>query len=221
MALTAALMVIGGLLGFAAWIWLLIAAFRVSIGWGLAIFFLGWTWIPLIIFAVKYWKEAKRPILLYGASVVVLIVASLIAIFAFGLELDSIIEEGGGIIARPGAKIDSENGVLPPPRPTAQPTHQSWEAIVREIDRDKGDSWETFVPSPTPVTGRPGEGALGWDEASGYIGRRVVIELTNSTVVTAALEAVEPDRLKIRHVIGGGEASYWIDRDQIDLIRRP
>ena len=37
--------------------------------------------------------------------------------------------------------------------------------------------------------------------------------------VTAALEGAETDRVRIRHVIGGGEASYWIERDQITSIR--
>ena len=51
------------------------------------------------------------------------------------------------------------------------------------------------------------------------IGHVVVVELISSTVMTTALEAVEPDRLKVRHVIGGGEASYWIEREQVKQIR--
>ena len=220
MALTVVLLTIGGLIGFAAWVWLLVAAFRVGIGWGLLIFLLSWTWIPVIIFAIRYWKEAKRPLMLWGVGFVFSMAAMLIAIFALGMDFDSIIDETDGLIAQPAAETESEESILPRPRPTAQPTHPSWEAVVREIDRDKGDTWEALVPSPTPITGRPGEGWLRWDELTNHIGHLMVVELKNSTVMTTAMEAVEPDRLRVRHVIGGGEASYWIERSQVDRIRR-
>ena len=62
-------------------------------------------------------------------------------------------------------------------------------------------------------------GGLEWNELGSLVDRVVVIDLANGTVATAALEAVEPERLRIRHNIGGGEASYWIERDQITRIR--
>lgn len=217
--LATVIVIVGCLVCTVASIWLLVAAFRVSIGWGLLLFFLGWTWIPLIIFAVKYWDVAKRPLILYGAGLIVVLGAAGISVFALGLELDGLIDETGGLVAVSDSEIESTEEVLPPPRPTAQPTHPSWEAIVREVDRDKGDSWETFVPSPTPITGRPGRGWMTWDEIPAHIGKAVVIELENGPTMTAALEAVEPDRLRVRHVIGGGEASYWIEREQIAGIR--
>ena len=220
MALIAVLLVIGGLIGFAAWVWLIVVAFRVSVGWGLLVLLLSWTWVPIIIFAVRYWEKAKRPIMLWGVAFVLHLAAVLIATLALGIELGSIVDETGGLIARPGAEVNIEDRVLPPQRPTAEATHPSWEAIVREIDRDKGDSWESHVPLPTPVTGGSRKGLLSWDEAAGYIGRAVILELNNNTTMTAALEVVEPDRLRVRHVIGGGEASYWIERDQVKRIRR-
>lgn len=218
MILTTALLVIGGLIGFAAWIWLLVVAFRVSVGWGLLILLLGWTWIPIIIFAVTYWDLAKRPIMLTAVSVVVSGAAYAIAVFVIGMNLESIAEETGGIVARPGADVEADRPVLPPPRPTALPTHPSWEAIVREVDRESDDTtWEEFVPSPTSETGRPNQ--LRWSELNAHVGRAVNIELVRGTPITAALEGAEADRVRIRHVIGGGEASYWIDRDQITSIR--
>ena len=90
--------------------------------------------------------------------------------------------------------------------------------MVKEVER-REESWEAFVPSPTPISGRPGEGLLTWDELGTLIGHAVVVELENDTVVTAALEAVEPERIRVRHVIGGGEASYWIERAQVRLVR--
>ena len=218
MVLTTALLVIGGLIGLAAWVWLLVVAFRVGIGWGLLIFLLGWTWIPIIIFAVKYWDLAKRPIMLTAVSVVISGAAYAIAVLVIGMNLDSLAGETGGLVAQPGADVEIDRPVLPPPRPTALPTHPSWEAIVREVDRGNDDTtWEKFVPSPTPATNRANQ--LNWSELNSHVGRAVVIELVAGTPVTAALEGAEADRVRIRHVIGGGEASYWIERDQITSIR--
>lgn len=217
MILTMVLLALGGLIGFAAWIWLLVVAFRVSTGWGLLIFFLGWTWIPIIIFAVKFWDLAKKPIILSAVSILISGAAYLIAVFVIGTNLESIVEERGGIAALPGSDVDVESNQLPPPRPTALPTHPSWEAIVREVDKDEDASWEQLVPTPTPVTGRPDQ--LSWDELNTYAGRTVVVTLKRGGPITASLEGADGDRVRIRHVIGGGEASYWIERGQITSIR--
>lgn len=218
-ALTMGLLIIGGLIGLAAWVWLLVAAFRAGIGWGLLILLLSWSFIPVIVFAVRHWETAKRPLMLWAVGVLVSLAGYLIAFFALGMEMGSMADETGEIMARPSAEIESESSILPPPRPTAEPTHQSWEAVVREIDQDDDTSWEAMVPSPTPATGRPSEGLLNWDELPEFIGQTLILELDNNTIMTAKLESVEPGRIRMRHVIGGGEASYWIERDQIERIR--
>jgi len=216
MALSIALMAIGSLVGVIAWVWLLVRAFRTGIGWGLLILLLGWTLIPVVIFAVKHWEAAKRPTVLAVVGAAISVVAAGLGV-VFGVDLDSVID--GGPVSERRLETDVSDRVLPPPRPTAQPTHPSWEAVVREMDRDTNAGWETFVPSPTPITGRPRAGALDWGELETRLGHTVIVELENSTVITASLEAVEPDRIRVRHVIGGGEASYWIERGQISLIR--
>lgn len=218
--LTVWLLVIGGLIGLVAWIWLLVIAFRTSLGWGLLILLLSWTWIPVIIFAVRYWVTAKRPIILLAVGFLFSLAACLIAVLVLGMGFDSIVEAASGPDAHsePSIKNERDQSVLPPLRPNPVPTHPSWETVAEEVDRDNDPSWEAMVPTPTPITGRPGEW-LNWEELPGFIGRRMVLELENNTVLSAALEAVEPDRIRIRHVIGGGGASYWIDRDQVARIR--
>jgi hypothetical protein len=219
MALTIALLVIGGIMCFAAWIWLVVAAFRISVVWGLVMLLLSWTLIPIIIFAVQNWNVAKKPVILYGAGIALNIAAYAIMVFVLSASLGEAIDEGGTFVAMPGADVQPpETEVLPPPRPAAEPTHPSWEAVVEEMDRGTDGNWESFVPSPTPDRGRRD---LGWEQAASYAGREIVLELTNDTTVTAVLEVVEPDRMRIRHSIGGGEASYWIERDQIRSIRPP
>ena len=218
MAVTTLLFTLGGLVGFVAWIWLVVVAFRVGTAWGVVILLLSWTWIPVIVFAVQHWDLAKRPVLLVAAAIILNLVGTVVAFSVVGVDLGSMMADREVPPAAPAGDRSSPE-LLPPPRPTAQPTHPSWEAVVDEMDRDTGSNWETFVPSPTPVDQR--NAILTWDQAAARIGRTVVIELANASTVTAVLEAVEPDRIRIRHTIGGGEASYWIERNQVIAIRRP
>lgn len=214
MGFTAILMTVGGVICLVSWIWLLVVAFRVSVVWGLVLFFLAWTLVPIIVFALGNWDEAKRPLILYGLGLTFVVVAYLAALRAVAEELDSFAEKNQPLVTAEDPETANNDPILPPPRPTTLPTHASWEAVVDEIDGDPDADWETLVPSPTPATG-----GLEWDELESLIGRKMILELKNGTVTTAALEAVEAHRLRIRHVIGGGEASYWIERDRITRIR--
>lgn len=218
-AITMVLLGIGGLIGMIAWIWLLVLAFRSGIGWGLSVLLLSWTWIPVILFAVRHWDAAKRPVMLWAVGFFFSLAGYLLIILVPEASIASILEKSADFDDRSGVATETESSLLPPPRPTAVATHPSWEAVVKEVERDDAASWEAMVPTPTPISGRPDEGRLSWDELTGQIGTKVILDLNNDTTITAALEAVEPHRLRIRHVIGGGEASYWIDREQIERIR--
>ncbi|MCU0304249.1 MAG: hypothetical protein MUC56_09365 [Thermoanaerobaculales bacterium] len=213
------LLVAGGLVGLVAWVWLLVLAFRVGLGWGLAVLLLGWTWIPIVALAVLHWPRVKRPFILWGVGVVLSACGAAVAAVGTGVRLPGLADRGGGLVARPDAEIERSEPLLPPPRPTAEPTHPSWEAVVREIERDAHSSWESLVPSPTPIDGRPGRNDLSWDELAAHVGRTVVLELDNGTVITAALEGVDGDRARVLHGLGGGEASFWVDRTHVVRIR--
>ena len=210
-------MIIAGLICLVSWIWFMVVAFRVSVVWGLILFFLAWTLVPLIVFAIRNWDEAKRPLILWGVGLTLAAASYVAAVVVVGSDLISTMDDGEASIAVDDAEITDPGSILPPPRPTSLPTHASWEAVVNEMEEEPDSDWETFVPSPTPATGR--RGGLEWDELGAFLGRKVIVGLENGTVTTAALEAVEPHRLRIRHVIGGGEAAYWIERDQVSRIR--
>jgi hypothetical protein len=61
-----------GLVCLVSYIWLTVVAFKKSLGWGLAVFFLP---LAFIVFAVKHWTEAKMPFLVHAGSVAVFFVA--------------------------------------------------------------------------------------------------------------------------------------------------
>lgn len=73
MSLISLLLLIGGLIGLlVGYIWLLVVAFRSSMGWFLAMLFLSVIGVPL--FLVYHWDEAKRPLLTLVTAVAVLFV---------------------------------------------------------------------------------------------------------------------------------------------------
>lgn len=122
---------IGGIFSFAGWLWFLISAFRVSVGWGLGFLFLG----PLVglFFLFAHWDEAKKP---FGVALLgfLINVGGLVPVFlAAKDELPALFE---GLSQEPGLV---QVGESEPPRtrtvriPTefpAQPEQTTLEEIV-------------------------------------------------------------------------------------------
>ncbi len=69
-----------GLVSLVAYVWLVVVAFKRSVGWGIGVLLL--SPISAIIFAVKYWQESKKPFLIYIGSISASI-AMVFAMFAF------------------------------------------------------------------------------------------------------------------------------------------
>ena len=78
MALLVLLANVLSLVAFGTFIWLVVLAFKRSTGWGLAVLFL--SPIAAIIFAIKFWGDAKRPFLLTtGSTVAMFVIVILLA----------------------------------------------------------------------------------------------------------------------------------------------
>jgi hypothetical protein len=92
----ALLMPLLGIIGFAAWIWLVVVAFKRSPLWGVLVLLL--SPVSAIVYAVKFWGEAKRPFLAYaGSATGFCLVLGLLAAFAAGAVMDAAaeaVEEG-------------------------------------------------------------------------------------------------------------------------------
>jgi len=212
------LLAIGSFLGLVAFAWLVVAAFRISLAWGLAVLFLGWLVVPIIIFVIQNWYDTRRPFAIWVFGIVISLVGYLALFMAAGNDARTRFREAHEAGAR--AEVGPGGQILPDPRPTALPTYPPWEKIIEDTIAGADDeSWESIVATPTPEDGATMPNSLSWDQAERYIGRLVTVELTNKTEITGALEIVEPNRLRVRHVIGGGEASYWIARSKVAEIR--
>jgi hypothetical protein len=72
-----ALLAVGYLAALVGGIWMVVNAFRTSIGWGLGTLFL---WLPVgLIFLVKNWQQNRRPFFIQLAGIGMVIVAFVIA----------------------------------------------------------------------------------------------------------------------------------------------
>lgn len=70
------------LVAVAAFIWLVVVAFKRSVLWGLLVLFL--SPITAIVFAIKFWQESKKPFLAYIGSSVVSFALIIYAVSAMG-----------------------------------------------------------------------------------------------------------------------------------------
>ena len=64
-----ALIIIGGILALIGYVWLLVLAFSESVLWGVGSLFCG---LVALVFGVTRFAEAKVPVLLYAAGIVLL-----------------------------------------------------------------------------------------------------------------------------------------------------
>jgi hypothetical protein len=124
---------------FAAAIWLIVAAFRVSILWGVAVFL-----IPFasLVFIVVHWQEAKAPFLAHIAGIL-LIVPPILAhpdVFKRCFEKLTAVAEAGN--APDGKKPLNLDDVLVDPPKAATPASSAIRTPAAPSDTAKQDQIE-------------------------------------------------------------------------------
>ncbi len=203
------LIAVGGLAALAGFLVVVTVAFRISVGWGLAVLFLSWLVIPLVVFLVKYWPEARAGFLLSVSGWVISGVGSFLLAGSLATnavaELDDYnppsrqqaadaarvtVDETG--ITRAPSVASAEPAVptvLPSPPPTPGPSPH------RESSVDHAD------PSPTPHV-------IPFDEAGDHLGETVMLDLTDGTSRRVVLDAVTSDGLRVTQQVGGGAMRY-------------
>jgi hypothetical protein len=85
MQFLAILMPLAGIVAAVGFIWLLVVAFRNSALWGVLVFL--FSPIGAIVFAIRYWNEAKRPFLVYLGSCVSLVLLAFSMVLFVGNEM--------------------------------------------------------------------------------------------------------------------------------------
>jgi len=228
------LMVVGGLISLAAFIWLLVIAFRESAVWGLACLFIPFA---ALVFAFKFWDETKMPF--FGV-----LVGSFFAVFGgVGYSMTSVnlgIEEYADLGERvawesptvdpieydqPG---DLESDEQDPPAEFQEPdqgveeTDMVMAAAAELNSSDHEDALsildEAGEPPPPPRPHR--DGTLVPVSSLGSLqGERVVIVLNTLERVSAYVVGVDNTTVQLRHRVGGGSVTYTVDFEDIKEVR--
>jgi hypothetical protein len=183
---------------------LLIAAFRVSVGWGFAVLLLPFA---NIVFAVKHWDKAKLGILLQVAGVALVTVA----VFAFGLDA-VMAGRGGGF---EGNEMPSFGGAVepsptaPPPTPTAPPTPEPAPTVYLP------EALLDYTPAARPVMPRPTVGpeedfVLTLQNASQRVGWTMKVTTTDGRYFEGTLLAIDGRSMTFERRLNTGSMIFPI-----------
>ncbi|MEN8162911.1 MAG: hypothetical protein ABFS37_02185 [Acidobacteriota bacterium] len=228
------MMVVGGLISLAAFVWLLVIAFRESAVWGLACLFIP---LAVVVYALKFWDEAKMPF--FG-----ILAGSFLGVFGgVGYSMTSVnlgIEEYSDI----GERVAWESPTVDPieydqpedlegdesgPEAEFSEPDQSVEGVEIVVappaDRETSDHEDALAildeSDETPPPPRPHrDGTLvPLSELASHQGDRVVIVLNTLERVSAYVVDVANQTVLLRHRVGGGSVTYTIDFEDIKEVR--
>lgn len=229
------LMVVGGLVSLAAFVWLLVFAFRESTVWGLACLFIPFA---MLVFAFKFWDDAKLPF--FG-----ILVGSFFGVFggvgysmtSVNLGIDEYPDIGERVawesptfdpIEYDSPEVVEEGGeeelVAEPPQ-LDQPEEEIDDVIAAAVEFDTSDHEDALTildePSRAPPPPRPHRDGMlvPLSELASYQGDRVVIVLKSLERVSAYVVRVEDRRVRLRHRVGGGSVTYTVKFDDIKEVR--
>lgn len=214
------LLAIGGILSLGGWVMLTVLGFKKSFGWGLAILFLSWLIIPLVIFLTKYWAEAKTGFLLLVVGTVV----SGIGWFAVvGSVATSAMAEFETFELTP-TEVPVEEPIPAPLEEEPTPVVAEASPAATAAEEAIGASLEAASPTPlalpTPAGAVLGE-RVEWQQLidpadlPAHVGELVELRMRDGSVLRVTLDGVEPDALRVTQRVGGGALSYPVRRSQI------
>ncbi|HOC41642.1 MAG TPA: hypothetical protein PKJ99_01385 [Thermoanaerobaculales bacterium] len=209
------LLAAGGILALGGWVMLLVLGFKKSIGWGFAILFLSWLVVPLVVFLVKYWGEAKTGLLLLVAGTV----ASGIGYFAVvGSEATSAMGDFETFGLAPTEVVAEETPAVAVEEEALPPAGEDATAIgaVAAVGDAGASGGEVPAPLPTPagaVLGARVEWLPLADLAGlpAYLGELIELHMRDGSVRRVTLDAIEGDHLQVTQRVGGGALSYAVD----------
>jgi hypothetical protein len=217
------LLAIGGILSLGGWVMLLVLGFKKSTGWGLTILFLSWLIVPLVIFLVKYWSEAKTGFLL----MIVGTVASGIGWFAVvgSVATSAMADFESFDLTQPDVTVEQPATAVPDEEPAPTLPDEEVPPSSPEELPDEAALLATPTPGPPPT---PAGTVLGervdWQplpdgaSLSAYVGELIEMHMRDGATLRVTLEAIEGDSLRVTQRVGGGALGYTVKRDLIGEI---
>lgn len=222
------LLAIGGLVSLVGWILLVVAAFREGVGWGLLILFLSGLVVPVIVFAVKFWPQAKAGVLASIAGVVLVAGGGMLS--AGSLASSMMTEMGDLEVAVAATEIPTGppavDGVVTPIVPSPVPPTATPTIVLDPIE-----------PRPTIGAAPPSAEAraaaeynrrlrerawgreLPWTEAADHVGQTIEVHRRDGGTFMAVLQAADPDSIRVEQRVGGGAVTFSLSRDAVRQLR--
>lgn len=217
------LLAIGGILSLGGWVMLLVLGFKKSIGWGVTILFLSWLIVPLVVFLVKYWSEARTGFFLVIAGTV----ASGIGWFAVvgSIATSAMADFESFDLTQPEVVVAEPVAPTPEEQP---PTVLPEEELPSPAAEEPPDApFPARSPTPSPPT-LPAGTVLGerveWQplvdgaSLSAYVGELIELHMKDGTTLRVTLEEIEGDSLRVTQRVGGGALGYTVKRNLIGEI---
>jgi hypothetical protein len=215
---------------FVGFVWLVVVAFRRSVGWGLAVLFL--SPIAAVVLAIKHWRETRTPFLIYAGSMACAVLffaaAAVVGIMAFGGAATQVAQEASETAAAPSAvtfvvEPESEDDALEPPVETTAGSAATAGQLVVDSDGEaltvaswspRGDRGSSSLD-----LGLPPMGDLSPGDAERLVGYEVRIVDNRGQTHVGTLEQVSGGKLVLTRHLSSGTFSYKLDSSSISSLR--
>ncbi len=218
------LLAIGSILYLGGWVMLLVLGFKKSVGWGLTILFLSWLVIPLIVFLVKYWDEARVGFLIMICGMAVSGLAGFILVGSMATSAFAEFESLD--VNQP--QVSNLPYDDPPEQPSPAPMVDDDDAIPpvaplqdSTTDFELEDDAEDEKP---PLAGTVLGERVEWMPLNNlatlgaYEGELVELHMKDGNVMRVTLDDIEGDTLRVTQRMGGGALAYPVNLDLIEQI---
>ncbi len=214
-----ALLVILGIAGLITWIWLIVAAFKEHVGWGIGMILLPF---PLaIVFAALHWQEAKKPFLAYMITNILFTVIWFKMFYqVFSESMDIASQQQSGEISEQEAqrRMFEMLGMEVPPELMEKTQESSTEDEISKLTEQleqSGSSEPAAAPEPVRVeTFTP----IKLSSAKRHVGKVIQIKTINGVVKEGTLKEVRYNSIVMTREYRGGDFTFEVLNRTVDSI---
>jgi hypothetical protein len=218
------LLALGGILYLCGWVMLLVLGFKKSLGWGLVILFLSWLIVPLVVFLIKYWDEARLGFFVMVAGMLASGVGGFILVGSVATSAMAEFES----FDRPKPEIVEPMPVEPYPDIAPEPTGIELEP-QDELDEDEPSETDQVEDVPEDERPPPMGAVLGerveWQPLDtlsnlpAYEGELIELHMKDGTVLTVTLDDIRGGTLQVTQRVGGGAMTYNVQLDMVEQVK--
>ena len=220
-----------GFIAFAAFVWLVVVAFKNSAMWGVLVLLL--SPITAIVFAIKYWEESKKPFLIYMGSTVASVVIFFMFLASMGSQMISIANEMELQAQQQGTFGDTQTNDMEY-QPTAEMPQAAPAPVADNSNFSLGQPGAKINP-PAPMkpagitlsvksdapefsTRERISGMTPLSRAARVVGKKVKIVDNKGSVHKGWLAESKPNALVLERHVPSGVISYEVRKNEVKSL---